>query len=478
MKNNKISPNKVFTAVLSAFILLLSVTTIADTTTIKGFLPGGENHEIRLLTISDRISLYEEILDRTMIDSSGRFSFSLDLKETKVVYLDMDYYSISLYLEPTTNYEIVSDSIPFDNLYRPYTAQEQLPCTIISSRKPDLNSLISDFNIVYNNFIEKNFTQIYIRRQRYLVYNFADSMKVMYDTIDNSFFKNYIFYKIGEVELAGAPTRRPELFKKYFEGKPVLYNHPEYMFFFNQFFNHYITSVSKTATVADLEYNVNYLSSYTALLDSLGKDTLLRNEVIRELVMLKELKDIYYSGNYYQVNIINMLNDVSENDIFPEHRLMAGNIIKMLTKLSKGTKTPDITLPDIYGDTMKLSSFYGKPVYLGFLTTWSYASLGEMKILKNVYEKYNKKIHFVMVSLDEEPQIVRKLVKEKGYGWTFLYNGDSFDVLRNYGVKTFPLFVLINSDGEISQYPAPKPSENIESVFEKLTLPQIKKQGK
>ncbi len=460
--------NRIYSALLSVLILLFSVSAFADTTTIKGYFPGGENHEIRLLTFSDRISFYEEISERTMIDSSGKFSFSMELKETLVAFLDMDYYTISIYLEPATNYEIVSDSVPFDNLYRPYTKKERLPCTIKSDRKPDLNLLISGFNILYNDFITENFKQIYAKRRRYLIYDFADSMKVKYDTIENVFFQNYITYKIAGIELAGAPTLRPQLFRKYFEDKPVLYNHPEYMFFFNQFFNQYITSVSKTATETDLKYTVNYLANYTALIDSLGKDTLLRNEVIRELVMLKELKDIYYSGNYYQKNIINMLNDISKNDLFPEQRLIAGNIIKMLTRLNPGTKAPDFILPDIEGDTMKLSSFFGKPVYLGFLTTWSYASLGEMKILKDVYEKYKSKVEFIMVSLDEEPQIVRKLVKEKGYHWTFLYNGDGYDVLKDYGVQTFPLFVLINSEGEIMEYPAPKPSENIEAVLNKI----------
>ncbi len=466
---------RIFITSIVVFTFSLNVSALTDTTTIKGYLPGGENHEVRLLTVADRISLNEEILDRTMIDSTGKFGFSLLLNETIVAFLDMDYYTITIYLEPATNYEIVSDSVPFDNLYRPYTKKEHLPCTITSDRKPDLNTLVSGFNLLYNKFIEENFNQIYIRRKRNLIYDFADSMKVKYDTVNNDFLKNYITYKIAEIELAGAPTMRPELFAKYLENKPVLYNHPEYMFFFNQFFNRYITSVSKTATVNDLKYTVNYLASYPALLDSMGKDTLLRNEVIRELVMLKELKDIYYSGNYYQQNIIKMLKEVSENDVFPEHRLIADNIIKVLTKLNSGTKAPDFSIPDIGGDTIKLSAFYGKPVYLGFLTTWSYACLGEMKILKDIFEKYKNRINFVMVSLDEDPEIVGKLVNEKGYNWTFLYNGDGYDVLRDYGVETFPLFVLINKDGEIINYPAPKPSENIESVFEKLTLPPIKK---
>ncbi len=59
------------------------------------------------------------------------------------------------------------------------------------------------------------------------------------------------------------------------------------MDFFNQFFDHYLTAGNKFVSEKDLEKGINELVSLPALLDSLGKDTLLLSESLRELVLLK-----------------------------------------------------------------------------------------------------------------------------------------------------------------------------------------------
>jgi len=40
--------------------------------------------------------------------------------------------------------------------------------------------------------------------------------------------------------------------------------------------------------------------------------------------------------------------------------------------------------------------------------------------------------------------------------------------LADYDIKTFPMFALINTEGEIVQYPAYKPSEFIDQYFDEL----------
>ena len=118
---------------------------------------------------------------------------------------------------------------------------------------------------------------------------------------------------------------------------------------------------------------------------------------------------------------------------------------------------------------VELSEFFGKPVYLSFITTWSYACLAEMKLMADLYNNHKNRIEFISVSLDNNPDIVKKLVQDKGYEWLFLYNGSGYDLIKDYDIKTFPLFILINKEGEILQYPAYKPSENIETYFRALT---------
>ncbi len=82
-----------------------------------------------------------------------------------------------------------------------------------------------------------------------------------------------------------------------------------------------------------------------------------------------------------------------------------------------------------------------------------------------MFGTWGNDIDFITVSLDKNPEVVTRFKEEKNYNWTFLYNGTGYDLIRDYGIKTFPLFVLIDGEGKILQYPAVKPSEGIGDVF-------------
>jgi peroxiredoxin len=186
---------------------------------------------------------------------------------------------------------------------------------------------------------------------------------------------------------------------------------------------------------------------------------------MRELVLIKTLKELYYSPLYFPQNILSILDQIIGTSPFPLHRSISMNVRQALTRLQKGTIAPDFSLPDLAGNPVSLRDQKGKTVYLSFLTTWTYACLGEYKIMDSLYGVWGKDIEFITVSLDKNPEVVTRFKKEKDYNWTFLYNGTGYDLIQDYGIKTFPLFVLIDNDGKILQYPALKPSEGIGETY-------------
>jgi len=452
-------------------LILISLLTISFNlvfpaeTTISGKLPGGSGNEIRLIAYADYISYTEVLLDRTLIDSIGGFHLETDILETRQVILDLDYYSTTFYLEPGKKYQLDFDSISMADQYRPFYEKEPLVFQIISDESMELNNLIFEFNDLYNDFLVENFQSIYNRRNRSLIAGFRSEMNQKYSVTENLFFKEYVDFKIASIELSASGTNKPEVFKKYLQGKPILYFHSAYMEFFNQFFNQYLTSGNKFVSEKDLEKGINELISLPALLDSLGKDTLLLSESLRELVLIKNLQELYYSPFYFPQNILSILDQIITTSPFSLQRSIAMNVRNGLTKLQKGTIAPDFTLPDLTGIPVSLNDRKGKTVYLSFLTTWTYACLGEFKIMDSLYAVWGSEIDFITISLDKNPEIVTRFKKEKNYKWTFLYNGTGYDLIQDYGIKTFPLFVLINSEGKILQYPALKPSEGIGETF-------------
>lgn len=452
-------------------ILILSFSifgVLAEKSTIKGYIPGAENQEIRLLTYAELITYSEIILDHTTIDSTGFFTLETDNRETLYCVLDLDYYASGLFVEPGSGYIIIGDTIQEISPYKAFFDKNDFTFQIDSLGKSDLNYLISEFNKSYNIFILDNFNAIYRSRNKSSINSFREEVYESYGQIENDYFQHYVDYKIATIELAAASFKKPFLFNEYLKDKTVRYAHVEYMQFFNQFFDQYLLSQSKSVTRNDLVSTINYQNSYSALLDTLGKDSLLRNEVIREMVLIKSLVELYHNPYFSKSNILSILNQLINTTVFEEHKIIAGSIIKELSKLENGSLAPEFNLPDVNDSLVLLSDFQGQAIYLSFLATWSSACLGEYKLLDSLHFKYGDSIKFITVSLDKNPEIINRFVTDKGYDWLFLYNGSQYDLIKLYDIKTFPLFVLIDEEGRILQYPAYKPSEVIEETFKKL----------
>ena len=90
----------------------------------------------------------------------------------------------------------------------------------------------------------------------------------------------------------------------YFNSGPVLYDNSEYMDFFNDFFTKYYTK-SKFILQFDLYEAVNNnRGSYDDMMELLKKDTLLKNDDLRELLLLKEMNDLYHTNGYKKENVL------------------------------------------------------------------------------------------------------------------------------------------------------------------------------
>ena len=46
--------------------------------------------------------------------------------------------------------------------------------------------------------------------------------------------------------------------------------------------------------------------------------------------------------------------------------------------------------------------------------------------------------------------------------------GDQIELLRNYDVKVYPLFILVDKEGKIFKYPAENPTDRLEEAIEIL----------
>jgi thiol-disulfide isomerase/thioredoxin len=216
---------------------------------------------------------------------------------------------------------------------------------------------------------------------------------------------------------------------------------------------------------------VNKNKSYFEALDVLGNDTLLRNEVLREVVLLKTLDVLYSSANFNKKAVLEVLRQFSVSSKFEMHRQIASDLIETYNRFWKGMPATDFKLADTKDSIIKLSDYEGKPVYVNFFATWCKSCLDELELMKKLHEKYKDQVAFISISVDREFMKVFYLQRDHKYDWEFLHFNNDYDLLENYSVYSYPSFVLIDKDGKIIQCPAPNPSDNIEMTFEMLLAP-------
>ena len=443
----------------------LSSQLLAGPVEIKGVLPGAENCEIRLLKFADRISFRTEMLDRVIISDSATFSLNCDIDQTIMVIIDIDYYSAILYVVPGAEYFLECEPVDIAGQYRPYYKKDRIIYKLPDEPEPFVNKQIDTFENRYADFVEKEMSGLYHKRNLSFLTEFESELDVLLENEKSEFVKSFIRYRMADLKFILAPAKRIQFFKEYIDKQPVLYENPEYMAFFSSFFDNYLLQDSKFVSRRDLQFTINNLGNYAALVDTLGKDTLLRNEVVRELVLLHTIKQFYLDQSFNQSNLISILDQMIDRTKFEIHRKIAANLRKELTTLTPGSYAPYFELPSLDGDTLSITDFRDKPIYLSFFTTWSYACLAEFELMDSLYHQFGSQIDFITISLDKSTEVVDRFRNEKNYEWTFLFNGSGYDLIHDYRIKTFPFFILIAPDGRIADYPAYKPSEIIADRF-------------
>lgn len=441
--------------------------------TIKGKAAGAAAKTIAVYAWSDQLTYTQTLIASGKTDTAGNFEFTFKTDETIFAYLKIDFNRTPIYLEPGATYDLAV-SCPYcnspDDKSNPYMSPKELSVTITNADSAELNQMINAFNSDYDDFLLKNYVSIVRRRNKAKLDSFRLKLDKKYDMVKNQYFANLVKYRLATTELMSQTITDTALVKKYFSDKAVLYNNTGYMEFFNEFFKNYITSESKFITGYDLKRTINIEKSYPALSDSLGKDPVLRNEVLRELAALKFLGGIYYKQVYSKEAVLGMFRYIKENSRFQQHVTIAENYIKFFTKLIPGTVAPDFTLKDYTGQSYSLSEFNkDKYVYLFFWTSWCVPCLSEMDLIGKLKSVYGTKIEFVGISADKEFMKYYYFMQDNKYDFTTLHWGNDAGLLEKYDVKAYPAFILIGPDGKIRNRPAVAPSEGLNDFLYDLT---------
>ena len=185
--------------------------------------------------------------------------------------------------------------------------------------------------------------------------------------------------------------------------------------------------------------------------------------------MLKALQSMHNDPDYRQQNVESILNYINTHSKFSEHRAVAGNILFERNNLVRGVTSPSIVVYDNNGNPVRIpDDFQGKFIYLGFWASWCESCMLEFIALGELFEQYRNDIVFINISTERNPVIFDAYLNSTDHGWLDFHFRHDFRILDVFKVRALPTFVLFDTSGNILDYPALKPSDNLNQRFDRI----------
>ncbi|MDP2422852.1 MAG: hypothetical protein U1C46_08575 [Bacteroidales bacterium] len=313
--------------------LLFSYSGMAHEIRIRGSAPGAEGALVEIICYSDLITWTQVRLAAARVTQNGQFELVINLAETRLTLIRIRQQQAEIILEPGNAYHF-----KITNILRNQTHESEMPgylvppleVEITNALKHELNGLLKQFNSVSDEFMALHFPSIARHGNKEKVNEYKQLVYDHFPGINNAWFNNTLYYSIANLKLMTRSSGKETLVSEYLRAEPILYHHPEYIQFFTAIFDKYLLaevgSVKKPAIKSALEA----ANAYQELMSLLASDPLLKQEHIRELVLLTSSWDLYSSSYFNKENVARAIKYISGHSQISEHRTIATNMLSLL----------------------------------------------------------------------------------------------------------------------------------------------------
>ncbi len=458
------------------FALLISLTATcwaySTTTIISGNDSRYAGKEIVFLENTDPFTGKEHELGSAIVDSNGVFSIELDIIETKYIFSFQGNKKLHLFVEPGMKYNIIlpeyveytqSDKLnPFFKYVEVHLATETF-------KEKDLNIQIRMFLDAYLPYFNKHIENAFTGFDFSQLDQDIEKMEKPFTKSKNKYFNEFRDYKYGMLRFLAYQHKSKFISNEYFKDRPVLINNPAYLDLFNKVYTGYFSHFVRADKENKLVNALSKEKTFTSLSNALSGDEVLQPNELLNLVALKCLYEEFYDDNYSRNSMLEVLKSFLTGDAPEYQKKIARNIIDEVTRLLVGFEPPKFELYDVDSNLVSIENYRGKFVYLNFCSCFSYSCLNEFAQLQLLYEKHKEYLEIVSIVIDDDVQVMKDFVQRSGYTWTFLHFGNQPTILKEYDIRIFPTYYLIDNEGKLVQSPAATPNEAFEGrLFKEL----------
>jgi len=452
------------------FLLLLAhYSVVSQNVIIKGssVLP---MKPVRIIVKEDFVSGLEKEVATTSTDFKGSFRMNFTLEKIEIAEIAVGINRVPIVLQPGADYEVALTTT--SDFQTSYFDPQPLIIEVKKSTDSDLQKHYETINFVYNTFVIKYFNQI----QRFGQLRYLDSLqlalsKSLPKTI-HPYLKAYQYYKVSSLTPAIKKMSQQQIYTAFFKSGTIQYDNPEYMAMLDQYFADYYTSNNRLVPFDALVEAVN--DGYNSLRKLISKDPFFaENNQLQELVLLFHLNANFYNPSFYPGSISRVLQQMTTQSAYNEHKIIAGNILKKRTYLSIGSQSPPLNLFDLKGRVEFIMPSQALVLVL-FVKNDCEVCKKEILEFSGIKEKFGTDLSVLIVTTQDAYASTNNFLSSNKLDWQLFHTGDDVLVYERFNVKVFPEYVLLFPDGRIAMTPAPPVSQNLEYHISRL-IKQLKK---
>lgn len=432
--------------------------------TIEAKIPEYAGQVVRILKCEDYFTNNEELIQVVNTNQDGVFKVQIPLKEIQKIIIKTNQSSAFLYAEPDSTY-LLELGMADTNTIQTIGLETPVSMHFLNKQEQSLNQRIIYFENLLSTFYANN--NIYFAQARILQ---KELLQFRNNVIDKEFkdaspfLKTYVDYSLAPIEEASFLNHTYQ-FKKYFSGA-INYKHPMFMSYFAAFYKQYLKQLSLKPKGVDLFNDINEIHSYDNAMNTILKaDTLLKNDTLRELILLTGLREWYYLKDNNRNNISLLMNYIALKGLSKENRVIAKNLLLDMNSLDAGTAAPELVLN--HPKYQNIADLKGNYVYINFWATWNVASLQELKYIQKLEQKYGHRVIFISVATGENIVAEKQYFSSNKMNWILLHDSDK-SIRIAYNIKNIPFYVLIDTEGDIIKGNAPAPSNNMDNFLKQL----------
>ena len=453
--------NRLTTSLFFIFFLVK----IALSTNISIYAPAYKNQSIIWKKKIDYITNVSEIIAHETIDSNGYVKLYFDFNESELTEISIGRSHSMLYVD-TSNYEY-NLYFPKDTLIDQASLKKsEVQIVFLNLEIDNINSLILDFNNQLDYFLYGDTSKI-IRMAKHSnefqdsLNNFKILLSNRYKTKKIKYLHNYIRYEIAILEQLAHQNKgdyfKAYLYENYLKRNKINYKNDAYMQFFNLFYSD-VFKIGGVELNDKIKFAINNYNELEKLIEIIQSCKYFSSPQLSELAIIKGLYDAYNSPSYLAENILLFLKKISIESNWQEHKILASNCIKELTKFNIGSSCPELVVKDQNNQIIKIHELKGKYTYVNFFATWNYKSLHEMEIIKQFEENYGF-VNYISINLDNNEEAYSNFIKTNfNYQWAICYPLNNQKIVDDFQLDHLPIHLLIDPEGKISQFPALPPS--------------------